>query len=90
MTRVEQLSSLAAAFGRTLWHLARWLAGVVGQVWWRLDNRARLAVSLAVLVVLAADTATVLPALSAIAQGGAVLLIAAVGLSMILRSPFRR
>jgi hypothetical protein len=90
MTRVEQLSRLAVVFGRTLWHLARWLPRAVRQLWWRLDNRARLAASLAVLVMLAADTATVMPALSALAQGGAVVLIAAVGLSMILRSPFRR
>lgn len=92
MRRAPQfgLGRLVVLVAQLLWRLAARLVWVVRQVWWRLGNRARLAASLVVLVILAAHTATLAPAFSAVAESLAVLLVAAVGLSMILTSPFRQ
>ncbi len=81
--------------------VSRWLAAWVPRlgfllfavargIWWRLGSRARVAVVLATLLLIAAATNSVEPALSATAQALAVLLVAFLGLWLIVTSPFSR
>lgn len=81
---------LIVLVGQLLGSLALRLAWVVRLLWARLGSRARLAVAIGVCIVIAAQTASIAPELSAVSEGLAVLLVAGIGLSMILTSPFRR
>ncbi len=62
----------------------------LGLIWARLGGRARVAVVLAALILISAQTESAAPSLSATAQGLAVLVVAGIGLWMMLTSPFRR
>lgn len=75
--------------GRTMRWFALFLIGIMRANWWGLRRRGRVALSLAILVVIAATTSTFSPMLSAAVQGLAVLLIAVAGLWLILTGPFR-
>lgn len=59
-------------------------------VWMRLRPRARLATTLATLVVVASLLGGVSASMAATVQGLAVLLLAGIGVAMIIRAPFRR
>ena len=69
--------------------LLTWLLAAVGAIWVRLGPRARIAVVLATLLVLAAQTNSIAPTVSAAAQGLAVLLVALLGLWMIVSGPLQ-
>lgn len=66
------------------------LAAALRLLFTRGGLRASMAMALATLVVIAAGTASITPALSAPAQGFAVLLLAGFGIWMMVSSPFRR
>jgi len=84
------LRGLGRILARRVWRLTVWLLWQIRLVWARLRGRTRVAVVLAVLVLLAAQTQSVAPSISATAHGLAVLLLAGVGLWLIATSPFRR
>lgn len=74
---------------RTLGRLLAWLFWHLRLTWARMSGRARVIAALVLLVLLSAQTSSVSGSVSALAQGLAVLLLAAVGFWMILSSPLR-
>jgi hypothetical protein len=82
-----------ASGGRCRARTVRLLAALVWQVrvaWGRSGGRARVAALLIGLILLAAETRSILPSISHVAQAVAVLVVAGIGFWMIPTSPIRR
>ena len=84
---VRQLARLLV---RAVARLAAMLIWQPRRAWARAGGRARVAVLLAVLILISSQTSAAAPSVSATTEGLAVLLIAGVGLWMIVTAPFRR